>query len=184
MRPPFFVILTVCLVLGASFPREARAEAEAKSAESRYRVETPGDSNFDRLESLFQAGTMPSFPSRALIGFAGRCFDREHADAIKGAAYLVRSGSERNGPIDSAISIETIWEDQLDYFDHLSARSFDVPGAHWYPACEVGNSLTAVIGPNSASSLRQNGKYWIEKISTIDDGYASYYCYYFLTLTP
>ncbi|MBS1963705.1 MAG: hypothetical protein JST04_15930 [Bdellovibrionales bacterium] len=184
MRSTPLIALMISLPLGISFASEARA-TEVKSAEaSAASFEAPNSANFDRLEALFQVGTMPSFPAAGTLGMAGRCFDRSHEDAVKGAAYLVHTGGGRNGPIDPATSIQTVWDDDLGYFDHLSSRGLSFPGSTWFPVCASGNSVMAVIGPNSASYLRRSGDYWVEKIATIDDGYASYYCYYYLTMAP
>jgi hypothetical protein len=173
------------LILVAAFALPLSGFASTKTVDPADSANTNSavSGNFNKLEALFNGGLIPSFAGPGLVGFAGRCFVATQESAVKGAAYLSYNDDTRNGPIDCGRNTMSIWSDDLTHYDGLSARSA-IQGGTWSPTSIVNGSLATVLDRNTGSFLRQNGNYYIEKIADPSGQFASYYCYYYLTMAP
>lgn len=171
-------LVALCLSLPLS------AYAEVKSVDSLALGTAPDSAIFRKLEFLFNTGTVPYFPPARILGFSGRCFDRAHEDAVKGAAYLVSDHGTRNGPIGDGLMILSIWSDHLTEYDRMCTSDITRAEVSWNPACVANGSLTAFVDSMTGSFLRANGDFYIEKIANHEGEGASHFCYYYRAMDP
>jgi hypothetical protein len=178
----FTSLLRLPLFLALALPFGAHAGDDTKSIPRSGPTNAAYGSNYSKLENLFNTGLPPVFGNGPMMGFAGRCFLPTQDAAFKGSAYLVTSDTTQNGPIDCGrSSVMSVWNDDVDYFDHQSVGSVSQTG-YWFPASIVNGSLVASLNQDTTSSLRMNGSYYVEKIANPYAPSAYAYCYYYQTL--
>lgn len=168
----FFMRLISLIALFLALPLSAYAEG--KRTDFREISSPVNSSVFQKLETLFNVGTVPVFSPTELVGLSGRCFDRAHEYAVKGAAYLTEGG----------IRILSIWSDDLTAYDLTCASDIVRAGVSWSPACVEDGSLVALIDETTGSFLRASGKDYIEKVANHRGTGASHYCYYARAMAP